>query len=510
MAKKTISSPNPIWLAGGIVLLGLGLAWVSTGFVSLQGWVSFVLAIALMGLVYWLAWRNLASEQLPRWLLGLTVGAALFRLVLGAVWLVALPVGGHDTDVQRAGYVMQDAYNRDQAAWQLAESDEPLVAAFSGYSITDQYGGLLFISAALYRYFGGAVHQPLLALVPAAAVSGLAVAFAWAATRRAFGKQVALWAAWGLALYPEAALLGSSQMREAFTVCLLPVALLGLQRVLSGQRRGGLTLLAVAFISAAILSWPFIASLLLFLLVCYLALTEWRVLRDRRVQIGLAVAAVLALLYVWLFVNLREQWLVQSAAWQVYVSASGSGWIARQFRLMPEWVHIPFLVLYGLVRPLLPAALVARGLLVWDIIGIWRALGWTVLLALLLYATYLVWRKRAWLQLPGALLLFSWAVSLVASYRAGGDMWDNPRYRSAFAAIQVMLAAWAWFEHKRGTDPWLRRALVGAGLMCASFLLWYIRRYFGLDWWPIVEIYQVVGIGLASCALYLLWDWLRA
>src|SRR5690606_37542479 len=99
------------------------------------------------------------------------------------------------TDVQAAGYVMQDAFNRDSAAWQLAQSGEPLWKAFAGYSITDQYGGLLFLSAAIYKYLAAPSHLPILTLLPAAAVSGLAVAFAWAAGARAFGKKVAWLAA---------------------------------------------------------------------------------------------------------------------------------------------------------------------------------------------------------------------------------------------------------------------------------------------------------------------------
>src|SRR5690606_2788577 len=163
--------------------------------------------------------------------------AMLLRFALGAVWLLGLPAWGYDTDVQNHGYVMEDAYNRDTAAWVFAHSGEPLVEAFRGYSATDQYGGLLFLSAAVYRYLGAEIHQPLLVLMLAAAVSGLAVAFTWAAAQRGFGGKVARLAAWGLALYPEAVLLGSSQMREAFTVCLVPMLLLGLQQALAKPRR---------------------------------------------------------------------------------------------------------------------------------------------------------------------------------------------------------------------------------------------------------------------------------
>lgn len=498
------------YLVGALLALSLLLAWVSNSFASVQGWLSFAGVLALLVLLYPAAWRALRAEQPPRGLLALVLGAALLRLALGALWLFALPAWGYDTDVQNAGYIMEDAYNRDLAAWQLAGSDEPLTSAFRGYSITDQYGGLLFLSAAIYRYLGGAVHQPLLILLPAAAISGLAVAFTWAAAARLFNKKVAWLAAWLLAIYPEAALLGSSQMREAFTVCLLPMALLGVSRWVRGPARSGYILLAVAFASAAVLSWPFVSSLLLFSLSVYLTITGWRILHSRRVQAALGGAALLAVAYLLLFQDLRQLWLVQSADWQLYVSTSSSGWLQRQFGILPVWLQMPFLVAYGILRPLLPAALGASGLPIWVAIGVWRALGWTALLAMLLYATYLVFRRRAWLQAPGAMLASSWVMSLVASYRGGGDLWDNPRYRSAFAAAQVILAAWAWYTQKETKDPWLRRSIISAGFLCAWFLLWYLRRYTGLAWSPIVEIYQVVGIGLACSAVYILWDWLRS
>ncbi|MCW5874841.1 MAG: hypothetical protein KIS88_09390 [Anaerolineales bacterium] len=510
--KKQASSLNKTRALVGLALLALSfvLAWISNSFASLAGWWSFAGLLVILAGVTALAWRVLQAEKAPRWLVWLALGAIAFRLALSILWLLGLPAWGYDTDVQAAGYVMQDAFNRDSAAWQLAQSGEPLWKAFAGYSITDQYGGLLFLSAAIYKYLAAPSHMPILTLLPSAAVSGLAVAFAWAAGARAFGKKVAWLAAWGLALYPEAALLGSSQMREAFTVCLLPMVLLGVQQVVNGPRRLGWQLLLVSFAAAAFLSWPFVSSLLLFAVITWLALTQWQLLRDKRIWLGLGALALVAGLYFFVFSSVGDTWLVQSADWQVYVSENSSGWVARQFQRMPLWAQVPFLVTYGLVRPLLPAALTAGGPVVWTVIGVWRAVGWTAVLALLAYATYLVLRTHAWLQLPGVWLLASWAVSIVASYRGGGDLWDNPRYRSAFASVQILLAAWAWVQQQKAQDPWLRRSLVSALILCAWFIPWYLRRYVGLEWWPIVEIHHLVGIGLASCALYVLWDWLRA
>lgn len=514
MAKSTSKKKNPErpWLiiassASGLLATAFLLSWGSSGFANVFSWFSFFVILAFCAGLFWLAWRAMAPEKPRAWVLWLAVGAAALRLLLGVVWLFALPAGGYDTDVQNAGYVMEDAFNRDRAAWQLAQSETPLVAVFQGYSTTDQYGGLLFLSAGVYRYLGGEQHQPLMVLTLAAAISGLAVLFVWAFCRKAWGERVAGLAAWGLALYPEAVLIGSSQMREAFTVCLVPMALYGLMRVREKIDTSSLVLLLLPIAISAPLTWAFTPSLVLMLALAFLALENWRWLRDVRVWIGLAVVALVAVVAFVLLYDEQNLWLVQSARWQAYVSANASGWIARQFERLPIYGQIPFLVVYGIFRPLLPAALVATGPAIWTAIEIWRALGWTILLALLLYATYLAFRTREWTRMPGALLLSTWIVSFTASYRGGGDQWDSPRYRSAFAAIQIGLAAWAWVRYRETQDPWLRRALGAGLLMIAWFIPWYLRRYATFEW-PIVELYQVVGLGLASGALYVIWDWL--
>ncbi len=95
---------------------------------------------------------------------------------------------------------------------------------------------------------------------------------------------------------------------------------------------------------------------------------------------------------------------------------------------------------------------------------------------------------------------------LTASYRGGGDLWDNPRYRVAFASLQVALVAWAWTEQRRAADPWLRRALVSVALILAWFVPWYLQRYLQL---PVGDLFKTFGLGIASAVLYILWDWAR-
>ena len=239
--KNTIQ--KLVWLAGFIlasVILAFGLAWTSSGFTILLGWSSFFGVLLVSAGVLTVGWLLVRGEKPPRWLAYILVGAALLRLVMGALWFATLPVYGHGTPAEKAGYVMGDAARRDMVAWKLGRSNESLGAAFENNRSVDQYGGLLFLSAVIYRIFGSLYHQPLLMAVLAAACSALAVIFGWGFARRVWGEKAATITAWSLFLYPEAVLLGGSQMREAFTIPLVAAAFYGLARYRDDRSKSGL------------------------------------------------------------------------------------------------------------------------------------------------------------------------------------------------------------------------------------------------------------------------------
>ena len=178
------------------------------------------------------------------------------------------------------------------------------------------------------------------------------------------------------------------------------------------------------------------------------------------------------------------------------------------FSRIPDYLQTPFLVAYGITRPLLSAALFGKGSrLLWRVVGIWRALGWTLVFVLLLYATLFVLRKRKWLSSTTLLLAGNWIMIAIASFRAGGDLWDNPRYRVGFAAFQILLCAWAWYKQKEEHDPWLRRVLVSAGMIIFWIVLWYLPRYFAVPWRS-GRIMDSIALGLFTSILYLFIDWL--
>ena len=530
-AKLMSVAIKSVWLrwlllAMTVLLLALSLAWVSSGFQGVAGWLSFVLVSVLAACILAGGWRLLKAENAPRWLLGLTIGAALLRLAAGMLWFTVLPVARYDSPPEQHGYVMADAYDRDRSAWELATSDKPLWKAFQGtFRKADQYGGMLFLSAAIYRFAGGQAHRPLLVVVITAAFSALAVAFTWGFACRAWGEAAASLAAWGLALYPEAILLGSSQMREAFLVTLAIAAAYGLLRSSQASALGGLILVLGSLLLSLPLSPPSTALLLVILILQAAGMgkvwlpARWR--GQRWFWPSLVSVILLVGIGLWLALlqfappgvtnplSVVSWWIKKSADWNAYLSERASGWVQKIFDGTPEWTHLPFLVLYGVMQPFLPAAVIdVTGAPVWRLIAVWRAAGWTLLLPLIFYATLRTLRQREVLSGPGerTLSLAVWLVILLASFRGGGDAWDNPRYRLTFAGLQFALVAWAWTEQRRLPDPLLRRVLVGLGLILAWFVPWYLRRYLHMQW-PVADLFMTLGLGLGSAALYWMGDW---
>lgn len=500
--------PRPFLIALILIFpLALLLAWVSTGFADLHGWPSLV-AVLLLGLLeIALVWRLIETDVPPDWLLSLVLLAALLRLALGAFWFVALPQWGYDTEVQRAGYIMEDALHRDDVSWELSQSGKPLYYAFQYYSHTDQYGGLLFHNAAVFRYLGPDVHYPLLTVAVSAAVSSLAVALVWAASKRIWDESTAKLAAWMLALYPEAMLLGSSQMREAFTISLTIAAMYLMLRY--WKQRDWRVLIGLALLIMVSLgfspAYTIVLALIMGLLLVALNDLSWL----KRIKPWLLAISVLVLLGIALGVFILNIEVFFDPEYQNYMTELASGKVQAIFERTPDWLHVPFIVVYGVFRPLLPAALAATGNPLWQCIAIWRALGWTALLFLLFYATFLALRRKPVFDILAVLLVVNWLTVVQVSYRGGGDMWDNPRYRVSIAAMQVMLAAWALTRQRQTQDPWLRRTLGVAVSIMAWFLVWYIDRKIIDFGWPFEWIPQLILGGLLTGLLYVLWDWWR-
>ncbi|HJX41830.1 MAG TPA: hypothetical protein VJ345_10225, partial [Anaerolineales bacterium] len=185
------------WAAGGL-LSAVTLAWLDPLGPPLGGSLGYLVLAAVCAVLASLAWREVAGRDAPRALAVMLMVAVALRLGTGIALARLLPIYGYTR--QQAGYIFQDARLRDNDAWALGRSDQPLTRAFVRPQESDQYGGLLFLSAAIYRYLSAGVHRPLLVVLPAAAFGSLAVLFTWGFAAAVVGRRAGAVAGWVVAL----------------------------------------------------------------------------------------------------------------------------------------------------------------------------------------------------------------------------------------------------------------------------------------------------------------------
>jgi len=509
--KQGVQIRYLILVSLGILVIGssLLLAWISSGYTATESWIYFLIIFLIAAGILigsWLLVKLDKSFTLPNWLGWLLFFSVILRLIAGVLWYVGLPNWGYGSPVEQAGYIMADAHARDTTAWDLARSDEPLLSAFGGYRNIDQYGGMLFLSASIYRYLGGVFHQPLQIVILTAFISSLAILFTWAFANRLLGDKIALPAAWIVALFPDAVILGSSQMREAFLMALIAAALYGLVRYIQSRSSSSLVWVFTSLLIMLAFSPPITGVFLLMFVILALSMDGWRVIRQPRFWLILGGIGVVVMIGIWLAweqiapegisnpLVLVSWWFRESARWQAYFVKRSSPLIRRIINTTPDWINTPILLGYGVLQPFLPGALLDQGLLIWKGIAIWRAVGWTLLLPFLMVAPFGLWNEKNKRRLAIGLITVVWMGILIAALRSGGDLWDNPRYRVVFISLQSTLAAWVWIVQRRNRNPWLLRAIVGLGIILAWFIPWYLQRG-GLILWPIDNVFVTLACG---------------
>ncbi len=333
------------------------------------------------------------------------------RLLVGVSLHLGLPLYGHADEDDQAGYVFTDAHIRDDQAWKLASSDRPILDAFSRKFSSDQYGGLLAFSAFVYRYLSPDAQRPLLLILLSALVAALGVPFLWMGTRQVFGEKVAYAAAWIFALYPESILLGSSAMREPYLLTFSAMAFYGFVYGVSelagegGSIRFGHELaesktapriwLALGLLGMLLVS-PAIALAHLIIFAGWVFFTDenrslsWKPILVFALIFGVGLLALSASL------NRSGQfddasplrvvndWLRLAVKWDAYQLERSSGWVQKLFDGMPEWMRLPFVAVYGVLQPVLPAAVFEPDNSLWQVIYLVRAAGWYLLLPMLI------------------------------------------------------------------------------------------------------------------------------
>jgi len=498
---KLISNRDIAWLALIAMAAAAVLAWIQPA-AFLPGWVGLSLLLTLGTVTLLIAARWGGGGRALVLMTGLALG---LRIVVGATLYVVLPLDGYDEPDDRAGHVFTDAHRRDDQAWQLASSREPIVAAFDRSYYTDQYGGLLAASAETYRVLSPDAHRPLLILVLAAIFASLGVPFFFRAATRFWGSGLAVPATWWYCLYPESVLTGGAQMREPFLLTFISIGLWGLAELSGGSRRGGWLWLAVAMLGLLAVS-PGIALALLVLLIIWLrirgtptesALTPW--------ILAALVSTAAVLFLAWSVrtagssastpLGLIVRWFQDSFAWVVFQLERGSGQIQNVFSKLFPMARFAFVVAYGITQPVLPPAFLEPTTLTWHIIGVARSLGWYVILPLLIYFPFGLREaragseRRAWSWLA----VFGWFWIVLCAIRAGGDQWDNPRYRLIFFGVHALLITQAWQWWKVARDAWLPRILAAEILCLLLFGQWYLARYY------LIGIHLPILVVMAGC-----------
>jgi hypothetical protein len=503
--------PSSLVLGLALSLLGPGTWWI--------GWLAYSILFILGLLALSVLWRSTGSPHALGWML---IVSLVLRLGTGIFFSYVLQVYGNDNEVHHNGYIYRDAFTYDTQAWGLAASGNPLWKAFDRSSgIEEQYGGLTFTLSLVYRLFSPDVHRPWLTILLSALMGTLGVALAWKGARQAWGERVALILGWIMALYPESLLSGCSQIREPFLLLFIAMLLWATATWNGNHQRTSWIWLAGGILGLFLFS-PGIAVATLIIL------GVWAWLARKEVHVRwwwVACVAAVILLSGFLLSQIVAgtlqisggplenlvNWLKYSTNFGAYVTTLNSGWLQTIFKTLPESLHLPFIVAYGIAQPVLPAAIADPAVWPMRLIGILRGLGWYALLPFLFYSLRPIWKtvdkreRMAWLWL----WLTVWFWIVLSSARAGGDQWDNPRYRVILLMFQAALAAYSLLWARQRRDRWLGRILAVEGVFLLLFGYWYFSRYAdtGLITFNIFIVFAAIAvISLGILVGGWLWD----
>ncbi len=410
----------------------------------------------------------LASIENGNWLIGFISFSFLFflslailtissRLAIGAEWNE--PSGESRRSAQTLGLIIALAFFLRLAVGMALH----FVDAFNQKYGSDQYGGLLAFNTAVYRYFSPDAHRPLILILLSAFFAALGVPFLWKATSQVFGEKVAWASTWIFALYPDSILLGASAMREPYLLTFSAFAFLGfVHRFYRVEENASVSIRGdVLSLLKDRTGWIWIALGLLGMLlvspaialVTIIVFAGWMFFNNEGREVswrgiaGIAIVFLFSLLFLSSSLNrsgefvatsplhVINDWFQSAVKWDAYQLERDSGWVQKIFDEGPRWIRLPFVAVYGIFQPVLPATIIYPTKLIWKLIGILRALSWYVILPMLILSFVAAAgqesRKMRNLILWLSLLIWIWI--LLAALRGGADLFDNPRYRKWFS-----------------------------------------------------------------------------
>ena len=520
---KNFNKRDFIWVVPLSLALGVVLSLLQPGN-WLSGWLGFSFLFLLSISLLTMSARWAGGGKSLIWMIAL---AFALRFAGGVGTYLALPVNGFEDADDRAGFVYTDAHRRDDQAWELATPDHPIVDAFSRDYAFDQYGGLLAWSALIYRYFSPDAHRPLMLVLLAAFAGTLGLPFLWKAVNEQWGAKVAIASGWIFALYPESILLGGSSMREPYLMLFSTFTLWGFVNWQNQAvtKPGSVPFNSIIWFGCGIAGMLLVSPVVA--LVTLLLFAGWMYFTSERGRLSWPGVLVIAIVFMaGLFVlasaldrggNLGgntpfaviNNFLREAVKLNLYQVEENSGWVQKLFDEMPRWLRLPFVLIYGIFQPVLPAALVEPTTFTWRVIAILRALGWYALLPglVLSFGAAAVRGSDKERKLLMWLGLIAWGWILLTALRGGADQWDNPRYRTILFLWQAILAGHAWIWWRESRNPWVVRVIAMELVFLLVFGQWYANRYYHFG--PQLQFAHMVAMILGSWALILLWAWWR-
>ncbi|HSL27911.1 MAG TPA: hypothetical protein VK900_01825 [Anaerolineales bacterium] len=506
MIANYFAAKDFLYLLPGSLVSGAVLASLQPGS-WLIGFASFSILFLFSFTILLLSYRWANGGRM----LGLILALAfVLRLGVGILLHFGLPIYGHADEDDRAGYVFTDAHRRDNKAWELANSELPVIGAFSERYGSDQYGGLLAFNTFVYRYFSPDAQRPLMLVLLSAFFAALGMPLFWRALHQVFGERVAWASTWIFALFPDSILLGASAMREPYLLTFNTLVLWGfVHRFYRFEESPAISRLSdLSNLLKDRIGWMWIALGLTGMLLVSpaIALTTivvfagWLFFASERREISwrglVAVAVMFALGLFFLSASLNRSgefvatsplhvindWFQAAVKWDAYQLERESGWVQKIFDESPRWIQLPFVAVYGIFQPVLSASIVHPTIWIWKVIVLARSLSWYALLPVLILAFVAAsgQESRTKRNLLLWLAFVVWAWILLASLRGGADLWDNPRYRTILFVWQAVLtgSVWVWWRETR--NPWFTRVLWMEAVFLIVFTQWYASRYFYL------------------------------
>lgn len=459
---------------------------------SIVSWIFFIFSEYNLNEVFWGTWLftslffllliYLIQKSEVTKFLTWVVGISLFlRLGLGLITTENLIDWGYDQEPYQSGYFFKDAYSRDNQAWDLAISDQPIWAAFSNDFFTDQYGGLLALSSLIYRLFTPDAHFQINIIFFVTMINVIGILFL-ALGLREKNKDIGFSPSSKIIIlifsfYPDAVLFSASQMREpillGISACLFWI--IHKQKIKIWNRFALFSLFSIFLLLISLKIGIFIIFSFLIWMLFQPYRKQIKVLNSKIIILPVVVIVIIALFF-------SSKWILEAGKWDALLLERNSGFVQYIVSIIGSRYRLLFASIYGLFQPVLPAALIEPSKLFWKILNSLRALGWYLMLPILVYGIVYFFRENEKFKKFEYLFIWSFSVFwiMLSSVRAGGDMWDNPRYRLSFLIFIAYIIGVAFYHGWKTKDHWLTRIFIAELVFVLFFLQWYISRYTGL------------------------------